>query len=91
MAFMYQKGSDGMIGLDGEVAVLKKKGLGPESNYLLIFEAREMDQILALIERLQLSAKEIALVRTYTTLSMASGTQVDQIIRDLERILSMKG
>jgi len=50
-----------------------------------------MDQILALIERLQLSAKEIALVRTYTTLSMASGTQVDQIIRDLERILSMKG
>jgi len=79
-----------MVGLDGEVTALRKKGLGPESNYLLIFEAGEMDQIIALIERLQLSAEEIALVRTYVTLSMASGADVGQVLSDLERILTME-
>jgi len=77
--------------LTSEVATLKSKGLGPVSHYLLVLEAGEMERIMALLEKFPLSAKALALARDYVTLRMVVGASVDQVIRELERMLSMKG
>ena len=77
--------------LTTEVATLKSKGLGPVSRYLLVLEAGEMERITALLEQFPLSATALALARDYVTLRMVVGASVDQVIRELERMLSMKG
>ena len=80
-----------MDSLGSEVASLKSRGLEPVSPYLLVFEADEMDRIMALIARFKLPAAVFPLVRDYVTLRIAGGAAVDQVIRDLERILTVKG
>ena len=77
--------------LTTEVATLKSKGFGPVSSYLLVLEAGEMERIMALLEQFPLSATALALARDYVTLRMVVGASVDQVIRELERMLSMKG
>jgi len=80
-----------MDDLGDTIAALKRKGLGPVSITLLVFEAGEMERIMALIGQFRLSAEEFPLVRDYVTLRMTTGTGMDQVIRDLERILTTKG
>jgi len=58
--------------------------------YLLVFEEGEMEQILALIARFQLTKEQIIYVKDHITCRMMGRDRVSQILPDLETILTLE-